>query len=35
MHVTRPISSSLREFQHGAFASKTIRVPDENACIAG
>ena len=29
---TRPISSSLREFQHGAFAIKTIRAPDENAC---
>ena len=32
---TRPISSSLREFQHGAFAIKTIRAPDENACTAG
>ena len=29
--LTRPISSSLREFQHGAFAIKT----DENACTAG
>ena len=25
----------LREFQHGAFASKTIQAPDENACTAG
>ena len=33
--LTRPISSSLREFQHGAFAIKTIRAPDENACTAG
>ena len=24
--LTRPISSSLREFQHGAFAIKTIRA---------
>ena len=32
MNVTRPISSSLPEFNHGAFASKTIRAPDENAC---
>ena len=23
------------EFQHGAFAIKTIRAPDENACTAG
>ena len=32
---TPPISSSLREFQHGAFASKNIRAPEENACTAG
>ena len=32
MHVTRPISSTLPEFNHGAFASKTIRALDENAC---
>ena len=31
---TRPFSSSLR-FQHGAFASKNICVPEENACYAG
>ena len=31
---TRPFSSSLR-FQHGAFASKNICVPEENACNAG
>jgi len=33
--LTRRISSSLREFQHSAFAIKTIRAPDENACTAG
>ena len=33
--LTRPISSSIREFQHGAFAIKTIRVHDENAYTAG
>ena len=33
--LTRPISSFLREFQHGAFAIKTIRAPDENALTAG
>ena len=33
--LTRPISSSLREFQHGAFASKNIRAPKQNACTAG
>ena len=27
--------TSLRQFQHGAFASKNIRAPDENACTAG
>ena len=27
--------TSVREFQHGAFASKNIRAPDENACTAG
>ncbi|CAH3168703.1 unnamed protein product [Porites lobata] len=27
-------SSSPREFQHGAFASKNIRAPEENACTA-
>ena len=27
--------TSLREFQHGAFASKNIRAPGENACTAG
>ena len=27
--------SSLWEFQHGAFASKDIRGPDENAFTAG
>lgn len=26
LHLTRPISSSLREFQHEAFAIKTIRA---------
>ena len=33
--LTRSISSSLREFQHGAFASKNIRAPKQNACTAG
>ena len=33
--LTRSISFSLLEFQHGAFASKNIRAPEENACIAG
>ena len=27
--------TSLRQFQHGAFASKNIRAPDANACTAG
>ena len=27
--------TSLREFQHGAFASENIRAPDENPCTAG
>ena len=31
---TRPFPP-LREFQHGAFASKIIQAPDENACTAG
>ena len=33
--ATRPSSSSLMEFPHGAFASKNIRAPEENACTAG
>ena len=33
--LTRPISSSLREFQHDAFASRNTRAPEENACTAG
>ena len=33
--LTRPISSTLWEFQHGTFASKNIRVAKENACTAG
>ena len=28
--LTRPIFSSLLEFQHGAFADKSIRAPDES-----
>ena len=31
----RVAETSLREFQHGAFASKNIRAPDENACTVG
>ena len=31
--LTRPISTSLLEFQHGAFASKNIRAPEENAIL--
>ena len=30
--LTHPISSSLLKFQHGMFASKNIRAPEENAC---
>ena len=30
-NLTCPISSSPLEFQHGAFASKNIRAPKENA----
>ena len=30
--LTRPISSYLLEFQHGAFASKNIRALEEDAC---
>ena len=33
--LTRPISSSLWEFQHGAFVSKNIHAPKENTCTAG
>ena len=33
--LTRLIFSSLREFQHGAFVSKNICAPEENACTAG
>ena len=31
----RSLSSSLQEFQHGAFATKNIRTSEENACTAG
>ena len=33
--LTRPIFSSLFEFQHGAFASKVICTPEQNACRLG
>ena len=33
--LIRPIPSSLLEFQHGAFAGKNIRAPEENARTAG
>ena len=33
--LSRPILPLFGKFQHGAFASKNICAPEENACTAG